>query len=97
MSNIATLDGYTEDYIAYPQGPGNDLLIIVKPGTDFDGTFRAWDSDEGEYITMNGWLWTFGKVEASECPYCTGTGMDAKDERRPCRECGGTGRVITTV
>ncbi len=27
------------------------------------------------------------------CPHCNGTGRDERDERRPCRECGGDGVI----
>lgn len=59
--NVAVLDGYTEGYLASCDQA--DLFILVKPGTDFDSTFKAWDSDNQEYVRINGWLWTFDKVE----------------------------------
>lgn len=36
-----------------------DLVIMVRPDADLDGTFTAWDEDEHEFIRVNGWLWTF--------------------------------------
>jgi len=35
------------------------LALLVKPDQDYDDTFKAWDIDEQEYVTVNGWLWTF--------------------------------------
>lgn len=33
-----------------------DLDLLVEPGADFDGTFRAWDVDCQEWLDVNGWL-----------------------------------------
>jgi hypothetical protein len=33
-----------------------DLSLLVKPGTDFDSRFEAWDTDEQEFLWVNGWL-----------------------------------------
>ena len=41
------------------------MALLVKPGTDFDTRFKAWDRDEQEFIRVNGWLFT---IEAAECP-----------------------------
>lgn len=35
--------------------------ILVKPGTDMDGTFTAWDVQEDKPVVLRGWLWRFGK------------------------------------
>lgn len=29
---------------------------LIKPDTDLDGQFKAWDLDEGEWLTVSGWL-----------------------------------------
>lgn len=58
--NVAVLDVYTEEYMACCEA--HDLFIMVKPGTDFDSAFKAWDSDAQEFIRINGWLWTFERV-----------------------------------
>jgi hypothetical protein len=59
--NIAVLDGYTEEYFAASHE--HEMPILVKPGTDFDSTFKAWDMDNQEYVTINGWLWIFTKEQ----------------------------------
>lgn len=59
--NAAVLEGYTEGYIA--ECADADMFILVKPGTDFDSTFKAWDSDNQEFIRINGWLWIFERTE----------------------------------
>lgn len=33
-----------------------DLSLMVKPDTDFDSRFKAFDVDAGEWIYVNGWL-----------------------------------------
>lgn len=35
------------------------LDLLIKPHADLDERFRAYDLDEGEYVDVNGWLWTF--------------------------------------
>jgi len=52
--NAAMLDGYIQEVHAFA-GPV-ELYLLVKPGTDFDDTFRAWDMDAQEYIRVNGWM-----------------------------------------
>lgn len=54
--NVAVLDGYTEE--VYMTGGGYDLNLLVKPDTDLDGSFKAWDMAEQEYIKVNGWLFS---------------------------------------
>jgi hypothetical protein len=54
--NVAVLAGYTREVIA--MGGGLDLYLLVKPDTDFEDTFKAWDTDNQEFILVNGWLFT---------------------------------------
>jgi hypothetical protein len=49
---------YTAKFEAI-DGLGNSLNLLVKPNTDMDGTFRAWDIDEKEFIAVNGWNYSF--------------------------------------
>ena len=62
--NGATLAGYTKELIAV--GGGYDLHLLVKPDADLDGTFRAFCTDEQEYIRVNGWLFAFRDVPDCE-------------------------------
>lgn len=55
--NIAILDGYMEE--VHATGGGHELFLLIKPGTDLDGSFRAWDMDAQEYIKVYGWLFEF--------------------------------------
>lgn len=55
--NIATLEGYTRDLFAY--SGSFDLHILVRPDTDLDDRFKAWDCDLQEWVRLNGWLFTF--------------------------------------
>jgi hypothetical protein len=54
--NAAILEGYTREVVAI--GGGSELYLLVKPDTDFESTFEAWDSDDQEFIRVNGWLFT---------------------------------------
>jgi len=60
--NAAALDGYTEEITATSDAV--ELYLLVKPGTDLDDTFRAYDTDAQEYINVNGWLFKFEKTIA---------------------------------
>jgi hypothetical protein len=54
--NIAMLDGYTQEVCAFASDV--ELYLLVKPDTDFDGRFKAWDTDEQEFLLVSGWLFT---------------------------------------
>lgn len=54
--NVATLQGYTKHVLAFSDQ--FDLDLLVKPDTDFDDAFKAWDTDAQEFIRVNGWLFT---------------------------------------
>lgn len=54
--NVAVQDGFTRSIIA--TSDLLDLYLLVRPGTDFDDRFRAWDTDGQEFIWVNGWLFT---------------------------------------
>ena len=53
----AVRDGYTQEVHAIA-GEGLELYLLVKPNTDFEGHFRAWDMDAQEFITVTGWMFT---------------------------------------
>jgi hypothetical protein len=59
--NAAVLEGYTLELMAY--APMFDLHLSVKPDTDLDDRFRAWDHDAQEWIMVNGWMATFEEVD----------------------------------
>ncbi len=54
--NVAVLDGFTREVVA--ESDTMTLCLLVKPDTDFDDAFKAWDMDEQEFIRVNGWLFT---------------------------------------
>jgi len=54
--NIATLAGYTKAITA--DCSEYTLELLVKPDTDYDTSFRAWDTDTQEFIKVNGWLFS---------------------------------------
>lgn len=54
--NIAILDGYTEKLEL--ENAELTLYLLIRPGTDTDGTFRAWCCDGQEFINVNGWLFS---------------------------------------
>jgi hypothetical protein len=54
--SIAMLDGYTQEVCAFTSDV--ELYLLVKPDTDFDGRFKAWDTDEQEFLLVSGWLFT---------------------------------------
>lgn len=52
--NTAILAGYTKE-VMVEHGIG-ELHLFVKPDTDFDGRFKAYDADNCEWIMVNGWM-----------------------------------------
>jgi len=57
--NTAILAGYTVEVLASAGGFGGDVHLFIKPGTDLDSRFRAYDADECEFVAINGWLFDF--------------------------------------
>lgn len=49
----ATALGYTEAVTA--ENAAYVLTLMVQPGTDLEGRFKAWDCDEQEFIMVSGW------------------------------------------
>ena len=54
--NAATIQGFTRKVVA--DCDQYTLFLLVKPETEFDDRFKAWDMDEQEFIIVNGWLFT---------------------------------------
>jgi hypothetical protein len=55
--NIATLAGYTKPIIAiYPAG---ELHLLIRPDADLDDCFKAWDTDQQEFIRVKGWMFSY--------------------------------------
>jgi hypothetical protein len=55
--NVAILDGFTRE--VWGECSQFDGPFLIKPDTDLDDRFKAWDMDAQEYVFINGWLWTF--------------------------------------
>jgi hypothetical protein len=55
--NIAVLQGYTEEVVA--DNASYTFFLMIKPDTDLDSTFTAWNTDDQEYIRINGWMFSF--------------------------------------
>lgn len=56
---VAVLNGFTEPFILYADHGAIELSVLVQPDADLDGEFTAWDRDCLEFITLNGWLFSF--------------------------------------
>ena len=50
--NVAVLEGFTKEYMA--KSATREFPILVKPGTPFGGTFKAWDMDEQKFVRIDG-------------------------------------------
>lgn len=59
--NVAVLEGFTKEVVA--DNHAVTLFLLVKPDTDFDSRFKAWDTDEQEFIFVNGWLFAIEEQE----------------------------------
>jgi hypothetical protein len=51
--NTAILAGFTKEIMAY--GGMCELHLFVRPHADLDGTFKAYDADECDWLAVNGW------------------------------------------
>lgn len=49
---IATREGFTRQVMAWGDGD-TETLLLIKPNTKFDDTFKAWDSDLQEFVMFN--------------------------------------------
>ncbi len=58
--NGAVLAGYTKEL--YLTSMEADLFVLVKPDADLDGIFKAWDTDNQQWIIVNGWTFTAEEV-----------------------------------
>ena len=54
--NGAVLAGYTKEL--FLSSMEVDLYVLVKPSTDLDGIFKAWDTDNQQWLTVYGWNFT---------------------------------------
>lgn len=54
--NTALRAGYSRAVTA--EGGGYTLFLWIKPDADLDGTFKAYDSDECDWLRVNGWLFS---------------------------------------
>lgn len=56
-SQRAAIDqGFTREIFAISDQ--YDLSLLIAHDADLDGTFRAWDIDNGEWLNVNGWLFS---------------------------------------
>lgn len=51
--NAAVMRGYTK--AVYIEGGCNGFAALIKPDTDLDDRFRAFDTDNQEWLNVNGW------------------------------------------
>jgi len=56
MEKAAMLSGYTKVITA--ESAEYYLTLLVREGADLECSFRAFCTDENEYITVNGWLFS---------------------------------------
>lgn len=60
---IARTQGYTRAVVA--DCDLHTLELLIKPDADLDGTFRAWDRDQQEWLRVNGWLFVIEDDEVA--------------------------------
>jgi hypothetical protein len=60
--NIAILEGFTREVSAYSDR-GDELYLLIKPDTDLDSRFKAWDTEEQEFLRINGWLFIISDTD----------------------------------
>ena len=55
-SREARAQGFTQEIEA--DSDAMTLALLVRPGTDYDDRFTAWDPETEGLIRVNGWLFT---------------------------------------
>lgn len=69
--NQPALDaGFTRELFA--SSSDYDFFLLAKPDAELDGTFRAFDTDAGEWIKINGWLFEFEDATGHVAGPCDG-------------------------
>ena len=63
VNGAAIKTGYTVEVEAC-SGEGLDLHLLIRPDTNTDDQFRAWDCDAQEWLLVSGWLFTFEPIDA---------------------------------
>ena len=53
--NYAIMKGYTEPMVLEAVDHSHTLYVLAKPDADLDGRFCVWDTDEQEWLCLNGW------------------------------------------
>lgn len=61
--NGAVMKGYTRHVMADAEAGMTTLFLLIKPDTDLDSSFKAWDTDQQEWVKVNGWLFTFEQLD----------------------------------
>ena len=56
MTNVF-FQGYTQEIFA-ESDEGDQLYLLVQPGTDYNETFEAYDTKNQEFVRVNGWLFS---------------------------------------
>ena len=64
--NVATRDGCIKDILI--ETKDRVIFALVRPGTNFCGLYRAWDTDTQEYVKIEGrcarWNMAYGETYA---------------------------------
>ncbi|MGY5795214.1 hypothetical protein ACXHXM_34225 len=58
--NTAILAGFTREVMA--TSDYHEVHLFVQPDADLDGTFKAYDAYECEWIRVNGWLFVIEDI-----------------------------------
>jgi hypothetical protein len=64
--NVATLRGFTRYVLA--TSDACDLFLLIKPDTNLDSTFQAYDTDEQTWLNVNGRLFSIEDIEVRPMP-----------------------------
>lgn len=59
--NAAIMQGYTRHVLL--DSDGSCFAALIRPDVDLDGTFRAFDTDNQEWLNVNGWLFSITDAE----------------------------------
>ena len=64
--NVAVLDGFTKEILI--ETKDRVIFALVRPDTKFAGMYHAWDTDNQEYVKIEGrcarWNMAYGEIYA---------------------------------
>ena len=59
--NEAVMAGFTKHVVAISEQ--HEFACLINPIHDLDGVVKVFNTDDQEWLSLNGWLWSFEEIE----------------------------------